>query len=136
MKGRNRISLNKAVCGVEAALTDDLLDQGETCSENRVARLVSLAGIAVQIGCKRRLGQYGGKLTIVADVRHILSCLTFQFSSLMIAARSSSKRRSISPLRLSAERFFCEPFRGQGGACRAKLSSVKAKFEEFVENLL
>ena len=27
-------------------LHDDLLDQGETCSENRVARLASIAGIA------------------------------------------------------------------------------------------
>ena len=31
-------------------LHDDLLDQGETCSKNRVARLASLAGIAAQIG--------------------------------------------------------------------------------------
>ena len=33
-------------------LTDDLRDAGETCSENRVARLASLAGIAAQIGYK------------------------------------------------------------------------------------
>ena len=48
-------------------LHDDLLDQGETCSENRVVRLASIAGIAAQIGYKRRPGQYGGKPAIVAD---------------------------------------------------------------------
>ena len=48
-------------------LTDDLRDAGETCSENRVARLASLAGIAAQIGYKRRPGRYGGKPAIVAD---------------------------------------------------------------------
>ena len=31
-------------------LTDDLRDQGERVSENRVARLSSLAGITVQFG--------------------------------------------------------------------------------------
>ena len=31
-------------------LTDDLRDAGETCSENRVARLASIAGIAAQRG--------------------------------------------------------------------------------------
>ena len=39
-------------------LADDLRDAGETCSENRVARLASLAGIAAQIGYKRRPGRY------------------------------------------------------------------------------
>jgi len=48
-------------------LTDDLRDAGETCSENRVARLASLAGIVAQIGDKRRPGHYGGKPTVVAD---------------------------------------------------------------------
>lgn len=48
-------------------LHDDLRDAGETCSENRVARLASLAGIAAQIGYKRRPGRYGGKPAIVAD---------------------------------------------------------------------
>jgi putative transposase len=48
-------------------LHDDLLDQGETCSENRVARLASLAGIAAQIGYKRRPGRYGDKPAVVAD---------------------------------------------------------------------
>jgi putative transposase len=48
-------------------LADDLRDQGETCSENRVARLACLAGIAAQIGYKRRPGRYGGKPAVVAD---------------------------------------------------------------------
>ena len=48
-------------------LADDLRDAGETCSENRVARLASLAGIAAQIGYKRRPGRYGGKPSVVAD---------------------------------------------------------------------
>ena len=48
-------------------LADDLRDQGETCSENRVARLAGLAGIAAQIGYKRRPGRYGGKPAVVAD---------------------------------------------------------------------
>ncbi len=48
-------------------LTDDLRDHGETCSENRVARLACLAGIAAQIGDKRRPGRYGGKPAVVAD---------------------------------------------------------------------
>lgn len=48
-------------------LHDDLLDQGEICSENRVGRLASLAGIAAQIGYKRRPGRYGGRPAIVAD---------------------------------------------------------------------
>lgn len=48
-------------------LHDDLLDQGETCSPNRVARLASLAGIKAQIGYKRRPGSYGGKPSVVVD---------------------------------------------------------------------
>jgi len=48
-------------------LHDDLADQGETCCENRVARLAGLAGISAQIGYKRRPGRYGGKPTIVAQ---------------------------------------------------------------------
>jgi len=48
-------------------LHDDLRDQGETCCENRVARLAGLAGITAQIGYKRRPGRYGGKPTIVAE---------------------------------------------------------------------
>ena len=48
-------------------LADDLRDAGETCSENRVARLASLAGITAQIGYKRRPGRYRGKPAVVAD---------------------------------------------------------------------
>ncbi len=49
-------------------LHDDLLDQGETCSANRVARLAS-----VWLGAKRRLaingapGSYNGKPSMVVD---------------------------------------------------------------------
>jgi putative transposase len=42
-------------------LHDDLLDQGETCCVNRVARLARLSGIKAQIGYKRRPGSYSGK---------------------------------------------------------------------------
>ena len=42
-------------------LFDDLRDQGEQVSKNRVARLADLAGIAAQIGYKRRPGGFGGK---------------------------------------------------------------------------
>ena len=48
-------------------LHDDLLDQGESCSPNRVARLARLAGIKAQIGYKRRPGTYGGKPSVVVD---------------------------------------------------------------------
>ncbi|MCC0014688.1 MAG: IS3 family transposase [Rhodobiaceae bacterium] len=48
-------------------LHDDLLDQGETCCANRVARLASLAGIKAQIGYRRRPGSYGGKPSLVID---------------------------------------------------------------------
>ena len=50
-------------------LHDDLLDQGETCCPNRVARLSRLAGIKAQIGYKRRPGNYGGKPSLVVDNR-------------------------------------------------------------------
>ena len=50
-------------------MTDDLRDQGESISENRVARLASLAGIAAQIGYRRRPGRYGGKPAVVAENR-------------------------------------------------------------------
>ncbi|WP_088649382.1 IS3 family transposase [Marinibacterium profundimaris] len=50
-------------------LTDDLRDQGESISENRVARLASLAGIAAKIGYRRRPGRYGGKPAVVAENR-------------------------------------------------------------------
>ena len=45
-------------------LADDLRDAGETCSENRVARL---AGIAAQIGYKRQPRRFGAKPSVVAD---------------------------------------------------------------------
>jgi putative transposase len=48
-------------------LPDDLLDQGETCCPNRVARLTKLAGIKAQIGYKRRPGSYSGKPSLVVD---------------------------------------------------------------------
>jgi putative transposase len=48
-------------------LADDLRDQGEHVSENRVARLDSLAGIAAQVGYKRRPERYGGKPAVVAS---------------------------------------------------------------------
>src|SRR6185436_5435294 len=47
-------------------LHDDLLDQGETCCPNRVARLTSLAGIKAQIGYKRRPGSSGGRPSAAA----------------------------------------------------------------------
>lgn len=46
---------------------DDLLDQGETCCPNRVARLARMAGIKAQIGYKRRPGAYGGKPSVIVD---------------------------------------------------------------------
>jgi putative transposase len=48
-------------------LADDLRDQGEQVSENRAARLAGLAGIAAQVGYKRRPGRYGGKPAVVAS---------------------------------------------------------------------
>jgi putative transposase len=42
-------------------LTNDLRDLGETCSENRVAWLASLAGILAQVGYKRRPGRHNRK---------------------------------------------------------------------------
>jgi putative transposase len=47
-------------------LHDDLLDHGETCCPNRVARLTRLAGIRAQVGCKRRPGSSGGRPSAVA----------------------------------------------------------------------
>jgi HTH-like domain len=48
-------------------LHDDLIDMGETCCPNRVARLAQLAGICAQIGYKRRPGMYGGKPSLAVD---------------------------------------------------------------------
>lgn len=47
-------------------LHDDLLDQGETCCPNRVARLTNLAGIKAQIGYKRRPSSPAGRPSAVA----------------------------------------------------------------------
>ncbi len=48
-------------------LHDDLLDQGETCCANRIARLARLASIKTQIGYIRQPGTYGGKPSVVVD---------------------------------------------------------------------
>jgi len=48
-------------------LHDDLVDQGETCCPNRVARLARLAGVRAEIGYKRRPGIYGGRPSVVVD---------------------------------------------------------------------
>lgn len=48
-------------------LTDDLRDQGESICLDRAARLTRLAGIAAQVGYKRRPGRYGGMPAIVAE---------------------------------------------------------------------
>lgn len=48
-------------------LHDDLLDHGETCCPNQVARLRRIAGIKAQIGYKRRPGVDGGRPSIVID---------------------------------------------------------------------
>ncbi len=50
-------------------LHDDLLDRGEQCCPNRVARLARQAGIKAQVGYKRRPGSYGGKPSVVVDNR-------------------------------------------------------------------
>lgn len=48
-------------------LHDDLLDHGETCCPNRVARLTRLAGIKAQIGYKRQPDSHGGKPSSAVD---------------------------------------------------------------------
>jgi putative transposase len=48
-------------------LHDDLMDQGETCCPNRVARLTKMAGIKAQIGYKRLPRSYGGKPSVAVD---------------------------------------------------------------------
>ena len=50
-------------------LTHDLRDLGEQVSAKRVARLASLAGIAAQLGYRRRPGRHGGKPAVVAENR-------------------------------------------------------------------
>lgn len=46
---------------------DDLIDMGESVSENRVARLAKLAGICAQIGYKTKPGNYAGKPSVFVD---------------------------------------------------------------------
>ena len=46
---------------------DDLCDQGERVSPNRIARLANLAGIRAQIGYKHRPGKYGGKPSVIIN---------------------------------------------------------------------
>ncbi len=48
-------------------LHDDLLDQGEACCPNRVARLPRQAGTKAQIGYKHQPGAYGGRPSMVID---------------------------------------------------------------------
>ena len=48
-------------------LHDDLVEQGESCCPNRIARLTRLAGICAQIGYKRKSGKYGGRPSVVVD---------------------------------------------------------------------
>ncbi|MEP3108471.1 MAG: IS3 family transposase, partial [Hyphomicrobiales bacterium] len=48
-------------------LHNELLDQGETCGPNLVARLARLVGIKAQIGYKRRPSSCGGKLSVNVD---------------------------------------------------------------------
>ncbi|MGV1948281.1 MULTISPECIES: IS3 family transposase [unclassified Agrobacterium] len=48
-------------------LHDDLLDQGEMCCANRVARLTRFAGIRAQIGYKRHPGICGGRPAVAID---------------------------------------------------------------------
>jgi len=48
-------------------ICDDLVDMGETASENQVARLARLARIQAQIGYKKKPGVYGGKPSVVVD---------------------------------------------------------------------
>ncbi|MBR2573673.1 MAG: transposase [Loktanella sp.] len=56
-------------------LTDDLRDQGERVSQNRVARLASLAGISAQIGYRRRPGRYPTRDAARQDVFEYIEML-------------------------------------------------------------
>jgi putative transposase len=48
-------------------LHDDLLNQGEACCANRVARLARQLGIKALIGNKRRPGTFGAKPSVIVD---------------------------------------------------------------------
>ncbi|NTG90506.1 IS3 family transposase [Agrobacterium rhizogenes] len=84
-------------------LHDDLLDQGEMCCPNRVARLTRLAGIKARIGYKRRPGIYGGRPSVaigntldrqfdvaapdkvwVTDITYIRTCEGFSYLAVVI----------------------------------------------------
>lgn len=54
-------------CPERGKLCDDRRDQGKRISEDRVARLTSQAGVAAQIGYRRRPGRYGGKPAVVTE---------------------------------------------------------------------
>jgi putative transposase len=103
---------------------------GEQVSENRVARLASLAGILAQVGYKRRPGRYGGKPAVVAsntldrqfevdapdkvwvtDITYIKTHEGWLYLSVVIALFS---RRVVGPL----SRFTCKPLPGNGSAQR------------------
>lgn len=45
----------------------DLCDLGETCSKNRVARLMHQEGLKAQVGYRKRRGMYGGQPALVAE---------------------------------------------------------------------
>lgn len=47
----------------------DLLDAGELCSPNTVARIMQQAGLRAQVGYRRRPGKYGTKLAVMAANR-------------------------------------------------------------------
>ena len=47
----------------------DLLDAGERCAPNTVARIMRDAGLRAQVGYKRRPGKYGTKPAVVAANR-------------------------------------------------------------------
>ena len=58
-------------------LADDLRDQGEQVSENRVALLASLVGILAQIGYRRCPGRYGGKPAVGAPDKIWVTDITY-----------------------------------------------------------
>lgn len=48
-------------------LQNSLCDLGETCSPDRIARLVRLAEVYTEIGYKRRRNKWGGKPAVILD---------------------------------------------------------------------
>ena len=57
---------SRKICGYHK-IHDDLIETGEAVSENRVARLIRIAGIQVRIRDKKKPGCYGGKPSVVMD---------------------------------------------------------------------